>query len=63
MTVRRGIQVPEVTAVPVRLTAGERSGRNEERFRAQVVELLRDRDREIEDLRLRIEQLEAIVNP
>lgn len=58
---RRGIEVPEQPAVPVRLMAGEQPVRNEERFRSQVVDMFRQRDREIEDLLRRVGDLEKRV--
>jgi hypothetical protein len=58
---RRGIEVPSRQVVPTRLLAGETDARNNERFRAQMAEMLRERDREIEDLLRRVAALEARV--
>lgn len=69
---QRGVQIPERPPVPVRTS--EPPGRNEERFRAQVVDMLRERDRDIADIRQRqdlilgrlddlVTRIEALENP
>lgn len=50
---RRGVQISERPPVPVHTS--EPSKRNEERFRAQVIDMLRERDRAIADIQQRQE--------
>jgi hypothetical protein len=59
---RRGIEVSTQSAVPVRGVIGEDPVRNEERFRAQVMDLLRQRDGEIDDLLRRVVAIDAAID-
>lgn len=58
---QRGIETFERPAVPVRNLLGEGPVRNEERFRGQMIGMLRARDREIEDLRFQVAALQVRV--
>ena len=63
---QRGIVESFTPAVPVRMRAGESDARNEERFRAKVMQELSALRSDVAALRAleeRIEVLEAMLNP